>query len=169
LHKSIRPGQLILSTLPLGLEPSTASRFLFEVEDVEIGIFKEVKGLELNIEPVLVAEGGQNGFVHKLPGRMTWPNIVFKRGLMQSDALFSWVKKTSGSGLAKNDNKVERQWAAIVAIDSLGIPLRAWTLRDAYPVRWRGPEFAVDSVRTQLEEELEIAHHGFSSTTFGLG
>ena len=168
MHKGIRPGQLVLSTLPLGLEPTTANRFLFEVEDVEIGIFKEVKGLEMTVEPVLVAEGGQNGFVHKLPGRMTWPNIVFKRGLMQSDALFSWVKKTSGSGFAKNDNKLERQWASIVALDTLGIPLRAWTLRDAYPVRWRGPEFAADNFRTQLEEELEIAHHGFSSTTFGL-
>jgi phage tail-like protein len=168
LRKGIRPGQLILSTLPLGLEPPIANRFLFEVEDVEIGVFREVRGLELTIETVPVVEGGQNGFVHKLPGRMTWPNIVFKRGLMQSDALFSWVKKTSGSGFAKNDNQLERQWAAIVAIDSIGIPLRAWTLRDAYPVRWKGPDFSTDNYRTQLEEELEIAHHGFSSTTFGL-
>ena len=151
--------------IPLGLEPQVASRFLFEVEGVEIGVFKEVTGLQMTVDPVSVVEGGQNGFVHKLPGRMTWSNIIFKRGLMHGDALFDWVSETSGSGFAGKRNSLDRQWAAITAINSWGIPLRDWTLRDAFPVRWKGPDFSIEN-RNSLDEELEITHHGFTSKTF---
>ena len=33
-------------------------------------------GLELNVETEQYEEGGENGFVHKFPGRMSWPNIT---------------------------------------------------------------------------------------------
>lgn len=161
-------GNLVLSALPLGTEPAMASRFLFEVQGVEIGIFKEVRGLEMEVHVETINEGGQNGFAHKVPGRISWPNIVFRRGLMQSDALFQWVAQSAGSGFAKNDNSLTRQWASIIAIDTIGMPLRAWTLRDAFPVKWKGPEFSFEHSREQLEEELEIAHHGFTSKTLAI-
>ena len=34
---------------PLGGEPSTSGRFLFEVDGVEIGMFREVSGLQLDV------------------------------------------------------------------------------------------------------------------------
>ena len=77
--------------------------FLFEVDGVAIGEFLEVSGLKLEVEVTTVEEGGENGFVHKLPGRMTWPNLVFKRGMTSSDALFEWVSKSSGDGFAGDD------------------------------------------------------------------
>src|ERR1700709_673290 len=101
-----RTGQPAGEFLPLGLEHSVNTRFLFEVEGVEIGIFKSVSGLELTVKTHEIAEGGQNGFIHKVPGRMEWPNIVFKRGVMQGDALFDWVKDSSGSHFRKNGDKV---------------------------------------------------------------
>ncbi|MET0909196.1 MAG: phage tail protein, partial [Ilumatobacteraceae bacterium] len=76
-------------------EAVTSATFLFEVDGVEIGRFREVSGLEVNIETEDVPEGGQNSFVHKLPGRMTWPNITLKRGVTQSDALLKWLNKSS--------------------------------------------------------------------------
>ena len=85
---------------PLGGDLPIADRFLFEVDGVEIGVFREVTGLQVTVNVVEVNEGGQNSFVHKLPARMSWPNIVFKRGLTQSDALFDWLQKSSGEGFA---------------------------------------------------------------------
>ena len=35
--------------------------------------------LEFAVATEDVEEGGVNGYVHKLPGRMTWPNLVLKR------------------------------------------------------------------------------------------
>ena len=49
-------------------ERVTSATFLFEVDGVEIGRFMEAGGLEVSVETESVEEGGQNSFVHKLPG-----------------------------------------------------------------------------------------------------
>jgi phage tail-like protein len=152
------------SVEPLGGDLPTANAFLFEVDGVEIGVFREVHGLEVSITVQEVREGGQNGFVRKLPGRMTWPNLVFKRGLTQSDALFDWFSKSAGEGFASKDNKLVRTTGAVTALDSTGKRLRSWELADVFPVRWKGPDFETGR-NEPLEEELEIAHHGFKSQT----
>jgi hypothetical protein len=113
------------SAQPLGGDLPTANAFLFEVDGVEIGVFREVHGLQVTVGVEEIREGGQNGFVRKVPGRMVWPNVVFRRGLTQSDALFDWLSRS---------------------------------------VRWKGPDFETGR-NEPLEEELEIAHHGFKAQT----
>jgi phage tail-like protein len=149
-----------------GADISAADRFLLEVDQVEIGVFREVSGLQVTVDVQDLAEGGQNGFSHKLPSRMSWPNITFKRGLTQSDALFDWLQKSSGEGFAGNNNQLTRRTGAVTVLDYEGNRLRAYDLIDVFPVRWKGPDFSVGS-NAPLEEELEIAHHGFRSSTTG--
>jgi phage tail-like protein len=146
----------------LGGDPPVASRFLFEVDGVEIGIFSSVAGLQVSSQTEDLVEGGQNGYVHKLPGRLTWPNIVFKRGLTQADALFDWMQKTSGEGFTAAGNKVARTTGAITVLSTDGSRLRSWNLEAVLPIRWKGPDFDVDS-GTPLTEELEVSHNGFRS------
>ncbi len=152
------------SEAALGGEPPTAARFLFEVDGVEIGIFRTVTGLQVTVGVEEIREGGQNGFVHKVPGRMTWPNLVFRRGVTESDALFTWLGKSSGEGFAGNSNSLQRSTGAVTAIDATGGRLRSWEFEDVFPVRWQGPDFDAGS-NDPLEEELEVAHHGFRSKT----
>lgn len=152
------------ATSMLGGDLPTASRFLFELDGVEIGIFREITGLQVTVAVEEFREGGQNGFSHRVPGRMTWPNVVFKRGVTQSNALFDWLNKSSGEGFAAASNKLTRSTGAITAVAGDGTRLRAWELIDVFPVRWKGPDFAVES-RDPLEEELEITHHGFRAKT----
>jgi len=149
---------------PLGGDLPTASRFLFELDGVEIGVFREIHGLQVTVAVEEFREGGQNGFSHRVPGRMTWPNVVFKRGVTQGNALFEWLNKSSGEGFAANSHKLTRSTGAITALDHVGTRLRAWELIDVFPVRWKGPDFSVES-RDPLEEELEITHHGFRAKT----
>ena len=149
---------------PLGGDLPTASRFLFELDGVEIGIFREISGLQVTVGVQEFREGGQNGFSHRVPGRMTWPNVIFKRGITQSNALFDWLNKSSGEGFAAGSNKLTRSTGAVTAIDQAGTRLRAWEFIDVFPVRWKGPDFSVTS-RDPLEEELEITHHGFRAKT----
>jgi phage tail-like protein len=141
------------------------SRFLLEIDGVEIGVFREVSGLELTVAVEEHQEGGQNGFTHKLPGRMTWPNLVFRRGITDSDALFDWVQKSSGDGFAANGNKLQRSTGAVTALASNHDRLRSWSVEDAFPIRWTGPRLDIASGEA-LEEELEVAHHGFRAKTF---
>ena len=147
----------------LGGEPGNTSWFLFEVDGVPIGTFREVTGLQLAVTVDEYVEGGQNGYVHKLPGVLTWPNLVFKRGLTDSNAVFDWMTRTSGEGFAGAQNKLVRSTGAVTAIDSDGTRLRKWEFIDLMPVRWKGPDFSVESTNA-LEEELEIAHHGFRAS-----
>jgi len=153
-------------TEPLGGDLPIADAFLFEVDGVAIGTFREVRGLHVTVKVIEFAEGGQNGYVHKVPDRMTWPNIVFRRGMTQSDALFDWLQKSSGEGFAGNQNKLTRNTGAVTALDTAGDRLRSWEFADVFPVRWVGPDFVVGSNQA-LEEELEIAHHGFKAKTQG--
>lgn len=148
----------------LGGDVPTANRFLFELDGVEIGIFRELQGLQVTVGVHEFREGGQNGFSHRVPGRMTWPNIVFRRGVTAGNALFDWLSKSSGEGFASSGNKLTRSTGAVTALDQQGNRLRAWELIDVFPVRWKGPDFSVDS-QSPLEEELEVAHHGFRAST----
>jgi phage tail-like protein len=142
------------------LGDANSATFLFEVDGVDIGRFEEVSGLEVSIETEDIAEGGQNSFVHKMPGRMSWPNIVLKRGVTKQDNLLSWFNESSGEQFAANGNKLVRKSAAITLLDRTGKRLRAWNFTDAYPVKWTGPSFAAGSTDA-AGEELEITHHGF--------
>jgi phage tail-like protein len=152
------------SSTPLGGEMPTASFFVFEVDGVEIGVFREVTGLQVSVGVEEIREGGQNGFVRKVPGRMTWPHLVFRRGLTQSDNLFDWLSKSSGEGFAANNNTLTRSTGAVTAMDSTGSRLRSWEFQDVFAVRWKGPDFASETFAA-LVEELEVAHHGFKSKT----
>ena len=148
----------------LGGEPALGSRFLFEVDGVEIGLFAAVRGLQVSSQTENLTEGGQNGYTQRLPGRLEWPNITFSRGLTDADALFDWMNKTAGEGFAAAGNKITRSTGAITAVASNGDRLRSWSLEGVFPVRWTGPDFATAS-DDPLTEELEIAHHGFRSSS----
>ncbi|MFN3258804.1 MAG: phage tail protein [Ilumatobacter sp.] len=139
---------------------ANSARFLFEVDGLDIGWFNEVSGLEVSIETEEVQEGGQNSFVHKLPGRMTWPNISLKRGFTRQDNLLAWLNEASGEQFAANGNKLKRKSAAITLLDGDGTRLRSWEFDEAYPVKWSGPTFAASNGEA-ASEQLEITHHGF--------
>jgi phage tail-like protein len=134
-------------------------QFQFKVDGITIGSFTEVDGLSVQVGVEEVAEGGQNHFQHKLPGRMTWPNIMLKRGVTESDSLFEWFSETSGEGFAK-DNKLTRRNGEIVMLDAARKPVRRWRFLGAFPVKWSGPKFAAASSDVATEV-LEIAHEGF--------
>src|SRR3954451_15471742 len=157
-----------MSNFRIGGDLAVGSRFLLEIDGVEIGVFREVSGLGLTVKVEEHQEGGQNGFIHKLPGRMTWPNLVFRRGITDSDALFEWVQKSSGEGFAANGNKLQRSTGAVTALASNHDRLRSWSVDDAFPVRWTGPRFDIESGGA-LEEEVQVAHQGFLAETFREG
>lgn len=141
-------------------DPPFVGAFVFTVDGMTIGSFTEVAGLSVQIETEDLAEGGQNHYTHKLPGRMKWPNLVLKRGITDSDSLFEWFASCSGEGLAAAGNKVGRRNGAVSLLDSTGKPVRRWNFVDAYPVKWSGPRLAASS-RDLAVEELEVCHCGF--------
>jgi phage tail-like protein len=143
-------------------ERITGATFLFEVEDIVIGHFMEVSGLQVDIAVESVEEGGQNGFVHQLPGRMSWPPLVLKRGITQTDSLIAWLRMSSGEQFAGNGNKLKRHTGAVTLLGPGGKRLRSWSFDGAFPTKWSGPTFAASS-NDLPTEELTIVHNGFKA------
>lgn len=152
--------------------PTFAGRFCIEIGEGGdggpprvVGAFTEVSGLRAEVAVEDVEEGGTNGYVHRLPGRVTWPNVVLKRGVTDSTALFGWLATavnngTVGSVTGTSDGSVQRRQATITLVDGAGQHVQTWVLKDAFPVSWTGPTLAVTAGDVAYEE-LEIAHHGF--------
>ncbi len=148
-------------------DPPFAGKFFLTVDDypaddLMIGAFTEVSGLSVQIEVEELAEGGQNQYTHKLPGRMKWPNLVFKRGITDTDKLCEWFARCSGAGVSGVENRLERRNGAVTLFDAAGKQVRSWRFIGAYPVKWTGPRLAAAS-RDLGVEELEVCHCGFST------
>src|SRR6266536_4007302 len=145
------------------MDPPFAGKFVFTVQGLTIGTFTENSGLSVQIEVEELAEGGQNQFTHKLPGRMKWPNLVLKRGVTNTDNLFEWLQQCSGDGFSGAGNRIDPRRGAVTLMDAAGKPVRTWEFTGAFPVKWSGPKLAA-SARDLAVEELEVSHHGFTTS-----
>jgi phage tail-like protein len=118
--------------------PYITAKFWVEISSIAEAFFQECSGLQLQTDVFEYAEGGLNGYTHKLPGRTKVGNVTLKRGLVQSDALWNWysdvirgVMKRRTITILVYDNKVQAQSS----------PAVGWVLQDALPVKWVGPTF----------------------------
>lgn len=133
-------------------DPVGALRFLVKADDCPIGRFAHCHGLSAEYEIEEYAEGGQNAFVHKLRGRMRYPNLVLSRGITHESGLMDWFLQTKQAG--------ERGNISVSLLGPDGKPVRRWGFEGAFPVRWEGPVLNARS-HTAATETLEIAHRGF--------
>jgi phage tail-like protein len=121
-----------------------------------VGIFKGLSGLEVSFDVLEYREGGNNDFVHRLPGRMAYPNLVLSWGLVNDEALLQWFMATH--------MKAQTQEITLTLTASQGDltnNVRKFTFADAFPVRWSGPQLLGENSNPQTwGETLEIAHSG---------
>ena len=133
-------------------DPFPGFRFVLELNSVPAGGFSECSGLDLEIEIEQYAEGGENRFVHKLPGRRKQSDIVLKRGLSGTE-LWKWFNE---------------QKAGAIRPASVGLVIRAYDpaerpmtfeIHDAFPIRWQGPQ--LDAAQSTVAiETVTVAHQG---------
>ena len=136
-------------------EPLTSFRFLVEIDNLVVGGFSEISGLQVETEIEEYREGGNNTFVHKLPKFSKYPNLTLKRGLTDSTVLWNWYQEVvSGT--------IERKNGSIILLDYAGSEKWRWNFIQAYPVKWGGPDLKADS-NTFAIETLELAHNGFAT------
>lgn len=139
-------------------DPATAWRFDVKIDGEDVGSFTACDGLSAEYDVFEYHEGGENRYVHRLPGRLKYPNIKLTRPVdAKSDS-------TSSAGLAawfsRLKDSVTRRTASITAYDARGRKIAQWNLVGVYPARWTGPSFAADG-NTVPKETLELAHNGF--------
>ena len=140
------------------LQPS----FYFGVSVLPIALdaaFQEVSGLSKQMEVEEVASGGENRFSYRLPGRVKYENLVLRRGVTLSGAAFSaWCAAVLDSDFAL---PVVTMDMLITLYNHQHLPTMAWSVIDAYPVKW-----SMSDLKSQenalLIETVELAYRRFA-------
>jgi phage tail-like protein len=139
----------------LGLrnDPLTAFNFAVEIDGLFVAGFSEVSGLQIEIEVFPYREGGRNDYELRLPGPAKYPqNLVLKRGLTLSDDLWAWCREVAEGAITRRSGSVH-----LLGPDAL--PRLSWEFKEAYPVRWSGPDLRAGSSTVAIEA-LELVHKG---------
>jgi phage tail-like protein len=137
-------------------DPIPSFRFRIELDGIIEAGFTECKGLGMKWKVFQYKEGGVNEYVHQLPERVEYSKITLKRGIALSSALWDWCQQ----GIL--DGQVKRRNVSIILFDKVGDEVREvkrWNLRDAFPIKWSGPDLKADSKNVAIET-LEFVHHG---------
>lgn len=127
------------------------NHFVLEITGLAIGAFREITGLQMEREILEYTEGGHNDFIHRLPGRVKYPNLVLKRGVTNQDELMKWFWQTQDTP--------ERKDVTVKLVDPSTQVMRTWAFKQAYPVKWIGPNLNAGS-DSAATEQLELVHAG---------
>jgi phage tail-like protein len=113
-----------------------------------------MSGLAMEMAVEDIEEGGENGHVHRLPGRCKVGNITLKRGLTMSNDFYKWSLEVA-------QGQIKRRHVTVILFNSDGTEEMQWNLESAYPVKWTGPQFKSDDTAVAIET-VELAHAGFT-------
>lgn len=140
------------------LYPPVAFHFRVDVNDEGDGDadarFQEVSGLSHELSLEELAEGGENRFVHKLPGRARYGNLVLRRGLAKGSALHRWCDDALG-GL-----DIRPRTVTVKLLNEEHAPLVTWSFERAYPVKLSVGDLKAQDNALAIET-LELAYSRF--------
>jgi phage tail-like protein len=122
--------------MPTGqrVDPYNNFRFLVEIDGIIQAGFSECSGFGSNIAVIEYREGGDAATVHKLPGLLTYNDIMLKWGVTDSRELYDWH-------LAAINGQIQRKNGSIILQDDLGQEKVRWNFFSAWPSKWDGPDF----------------------------
>jgi phage tail-like protein len=134
-------------------EPAIALRFSVTIDNIKINRITGCDGLTAEYELDEYREGGQAGFVHRLPIRLKHTNVRLIRPIdADSGIIAAWFSETQ--------QRTSRRPAKITAYNGDGGEVASWVLTGAWPVKYTGPTFSSTSILAATET-IEIAHNGF--------
>lgn len=137
-------------------DPYMAYNFVVEIEGLITGGFTEVTGLESEIELESYQEGGVNGYIHQFPRRTRYPNLVLSHGLTNIETLWYWYQ-------AAATGNIHLKNGTIMLLNQQRLPVMWWNFKNAYPVKWVGPQFNASNATAVAIEKLELVHQGIDN------
>lgn len=123
-HKSIR--EQIVPTF----------RFVVSVDGTDQAAFTECTLPVIEWETEEVKEGGLNTYTHQLPGRRKSARLTLKNGV-GAKKLAEWYMQGMKETLKRKNITVSLR-------DSKKNEVASWTLSNALPVKWTGPQLKPD-------------------------
>jgi phage tail-like protein len=142
--------------------PPTGFHFIVRFENLGNNAldheFQLVEGLSSSIETEEFTIGGENRFKHVLPVRTKFSNLVLKRGLLIESDVINWCRDAIENFSFKPVN------ITVILLNELHIPLMAWNVVNAYPIKWEVDSF--NSMESKLvTETIELTYQYFTLVT----
>jgi len=107
-----------------------------------------------------VAELGQHAYNSYVPGRAEYTAITLQRAMKSGDwdMTKTWLESVTADGWLVMSPDTKQ--ATITMQDAMLQPVAKWTLKNAVPQSWKGPQLSATGKGIALET-LEIVHEGF--------
>jgi phage tail-like protein len=145
------PGPLPFGDPPLGFRFGVVFFAAGVIPNPLDILFQKVSGLRATVNTLPVEEGGQNLYVHRLPGRIQYENLVLERGLVVGSPL------AIEFNVAMSLFKFSPSNVLVTLLDDAAIPIAGWLFLNAYPVTWRVSDLDA-TTNTVVIETLELAY-----------
>ncbi len=113
-------------------------RFLVSTGGNSLGVFTECTLPVIEWELEDVKEGGQNNFVHQLPGRRKAARLTLKNGVGKS-ALMDWFWQLLEGKIVRKSLTVQ-----LLQTQDTNSVVMSLHIQKAYPVKWSGPTLKSD-------------------------
>ncbi|MDB4582343.1 phage tail protein [Draconibacterium sp.] len=140
--------------------PPTGFHFSLSIELPEATIqdqrFQDISGLSQEVNTEDLIEGGENRMTYKLPQRVSYQNLVLKRGMLISSGLKKWIKNAVENFVFNPVN------ITIHLLDEKHITNAGWYVVNAYPVKWSISNFNADDNKLVVET-LELKYQYYKT------
>lgn len=117
--------------------------------------FTDVGGLSFELAAEEVPEGGENRFVQRYPQRAKYPDLVLKRGLLKSSAIWDWTRDCI------ENLDIQPKNVDVKLLNEKHEPLMTWHLIGAWPVKWAVSDLSASS-NAYVVETLQLAYQYFT-------
>ncbi len=117
--------------------------------------FQTVSGLSVEYDTEEFREGGENRFVHKLPVRTKYSDLVLKRGMLVGSDTVDWFLA------AFRERRFEPRMVIVILLNDKGKPLRTWNVEQAIPKKWTVSDLNANE-NSVVVETLELTYQYFS-------
>lgn len=92
--------------------------------------FQEVTGLTVDVNLDTYNEGGENRFVHRLPGRTRYTDLVLKRGMSLVSGVTAWCVDAIENFNYQPTNLL------ISLLNEEHLPVTSWYVANAIPIKY---------------------------------
>ena len=130
--------------------------FAVNIEGKVLSAFREVSGLDVELEVVSFSEG-TGGVQRKVPGRPKYSNIVLKRGFTGDMQLYNWFTEFS-------ETPTQRWAGDVVMMDQRHNEVARWNFVNAWPSKVTGPRLNHNTNDVPIES-IELVHEGVTRAT----
>jgi len=137
-----------------------AYRFTVSIANQDFGMWQSCSGLKVEFKPTEIKTGGHYHGARYLPGELVYPKVVLKRAVeaKESEKLQKWLVATAKAWL--RDERTQGSLAKVSLFNSYGDVVMSWSLANARPSAWSGPDLDAGASKVAIET-LELVHEGF--------